>query len=265
MKNSMTVSSNGPSAGQCEWAAPERPRRAAMRRAGPRDVESLRRCAWEIGERRAAEGYAPQVNHVGLAMVNPTQGFIHWHMLPEWVEQARERSRDSWHHCRMVVRLYDVSYIHFTGLNAHRIQDHPLPALCGQLFFPVPGARRPGNWRRWASCSATASSSPRRGRRSRSSHATRPPRTATTPPCWWTTSGTWRRSATSGTRRSSLRSGTRRGCARPCGSGPSRSSRWPRVRIPGWPGSSPNWPPPSAPSATRSTCSSPPPASSPRT
>ena len=139
MKNSMTVMSNGPSAGQCEWAAPERARRAAMRRAGPRDVEFLRRCAWEIGERRAAEGYAPQVNHVGLAMVNPTQGFIHWHILPEWVEQARERSRDSWHHCRMVVRLYDVSYIHFTGLNAHRIQDHPLPALCGQLFFPVPG------------------------------------------------------------------------------------------------------------------------------
>ena len=139
MKNSMSVISNGPSAGQYEWAAPERPRRATMRRAGPRDVESLRRCAWEIGERRAAEGYAPQVNHVGLAMVNPTQGFIHWHILPEWVEQARERSRDSWHHCRMVVRLYDISYIHFTGLNAHRIQDHPLPALCGQLFFPVPG------------------------------------------------------------------------------------------------------------------------------
>ncbi len=139
MKNSMSVISNGPSAGQYEWAAPERARRATMRRAGPRDVEFLRRCAWEIGERRAAEGYAPQVNHVGLAMVNPTQGFIHWHILPEWVEQARERSRDSWHHCRMVVRLYDVSYVHFTGLNAHRIQDHPLPALCGQLFFPVPG------------------------------------------------------------------------------------------------------------------------------
>ena len=115
-----------------------------MRRDGPRDAEFLRHCAWEIGERRAAERYTPQVNHVGLAMVNPTQGFIHWHMLPEWVEQARERCRDSWHHCRMVVRLYDVSHIHFTGLNAHRIQDHSLPALCGQLFFPVPGGA--GTW-----------------------------------------------------------------------------------------------------------------------
>jgi len=144
MKNNMTVSCNGPSVGQCEWVAPERARRAAMRRDGPRDAEFLRHCAWEIGERRAAERYTPQVNHVGLAMVNPTQGFIHWHMLPEWVEQARERCRDSWHHCRMVVRLYDVSHIHFTGLNAHRIQDHSLPALCGQLFFPVPGGA--GTW-----------------------------------------------------------------------------------------------------------------------
>src|SRR5208282_3508578 len=139
MKNSMSAISNGPSAGQGERA-----RRAAIRRDGPRDAESLRRCGWEIGERRAAERYAPPVNHVGLAMVDPTQGFIHWHILPEWVEQARERSRDSWQHCRMVVRLYDVSYIHFTGLNAHRIRDLPLPALCGHLFFPMPGG--PGTW-----------------------------------------------------------------------------------------------------------------------
>ncbi len=144
MKNSMTVNSNGPSVGQCEWAAPERVRRATLRRDGPRDVEFLRRCAWEIGERRAAERYAPQVNHVGLAMVNPTQGFIHWHLSPGWVEQARERRRDFWHHSRMVVRLYDVSYIHFTGLNAHRIQDNTLPALCGHMFFPMPGGA--GSW-----------------------------------------------------------------------------------------------------------------------
>jgi len=92
MKNSMSAISNGPSAGQGERA-----RRAAIRRDGPRDAESLRRCGWEIGERRAAERYAPPVNHVGLAMVNPTQGFIHWHLSPGWVEQARERRRDSLH------------------------------------------------------------------------------------------------------------------------------------------------------------------------
>ncbi|MGH7058231.1 MAG: glycosyltransferase, partial [Acetobacteraceae bacterium] len=34
--------------------------------------------------------------------------------------------------------LYDVSYIHFTGFNAHRIQDEPLPNLCGQRFFHLP-------------------------------------------------------------------------------------------------------------------------------
>jgi glycosyltransferase involved in cell wall biosynthesis len=43
----------------------------------------------------------------------------------------------------MVLRLYDVSYVIFNGLNAHRIQDHPLSALCGHLFFPVPSV---GTW-----------------------------------------------------------------------------------------------------------------------
>src|SRR5271157_1913450 len=38
MKNSMSAISNGPSAGQCGWAAPEWGRRAAIRRDGPRDV-----------------------------------------------------------------------------------------------------------------------------------------------------------------------------------------------------------------------------------
>ncbi len=76
-------------------------------------------------------------------MVNLTQGFAHWHILPEWVDRTRERYHDSWHHCRMVLRLYDVSYIIFDGLNAHRILDHPLPSLCGHLFFPVHSA---GTW-----------------------------------------------------------------------------------------------------------------------
>jgi glycosyltransferase involved in cell wall biosynthesis len=113
------------------------------RRAWPPDPESLRRSAWDIGVRRAADGHAPPVNHVGLGMVNPAQGFAHWNIRSEWVDQTREEYRDSWHHCRLVLRLYDVSYIIFDGLNAHRIHDHPLPGLCGHLFFPTPAA---GTW-----------------------------------------------------------------------------------------------------------------------
>src|SRR4051794_22279053 len=73
------------------------------------DIESLRRCAWAIGEERAAEAFTPQVSHVGLAMVSPCEGFAHWRILQPAVEQlARERG-PSWHHCRFVLRLYDVS------------------------------------------------------------------------------------------------------------------------------------------------------------
>ena len=48
------------------------------------------------------------------------------------MEQTARQRGQAWHNCRLVLRIYDVSYIQFTGLNAHRIQDETLPGLCGQ-------------------------------------------------------------------------------------------------------------------------------------
>jgi glycosyltransferase involved in cell wall biosynthesis len=109
----------------------------------PTDPESLRRCAWDIGEARATEGYQPTGNHVGLAVVGPCQGFAHWRVLPEWVERTAASKGQAWHNCRLVLRLYDVSYIQFNGFNAHRMQDQPLAGLCGQQSFKLP---RAGTW-----------------------------------------------------------------------------------------------------------------------
>jgi glycosyltransferase involved in cell wall biosynthesis len=102
-----------------------------------RDAEFLRSCAWEIGEKRPAEAYMPPANSVGLAVVSPAEGFAHWRLSPDWVDQTAQHRGHAWGGCRLVLRLYDVSYIEFNGLNAHRIQDHDLPSLCGQLFFKL--------------------------------------------------------------------------------------------------------------------------------
>jgi glycosyltransferase involved in cell wall biosynthesis len=110
----------------------------------PRDMEFLRRCAWEIGERKPAESFTPASSHVGLAAVSPGEGFAHWRIPHEWVDQTAWRKGNAFHHCRLIIRLYDVSYIHFNGFNAHSMQDHDLPSLCGHLFFKLP---RPGTWR----------------------------------------------------------------------------------------------------------------------
>jgi glycosyltransferase involved in cell wall biosynthesis len=104
----------------------------------PLDAETLRRCAWEISESRPTDAYAPDDNHVGLAAVTPTQGFAHWRIRQEWVDETARRRGGAWHNCRLILRLYDVSYIHFNGFNAHRIQDEALPNLCGQRFFHLP-------------------------------------------------------------------------------------------------------------------------------
>jgi glycosyltransferase involved in cell wall biosynthesis len=109
----------------------------------PMDAELLRRCGWEIGEERAGDAYAPAENHIGLVSVTPHQGFAHWRLRQEWVDETARRRGGAWHHCRLVLRLYDVSYIQFNGLNAHRMQDEPLPALSGQRFFHL---HRPGTF-----------------------------------------------------------------------------------------------------------------------
>jgi glycosyltransferase involved in cell wall biosynthesis len=104
------------------------------------DEEFLRRCAWEIGEDRAAERYTPETNHAGLAMVAPKQGFVQWRILRGWVDKIAKERGGAWHQCRLICRLYDVSYIEFNGFNAHRVQDHDLPGIEGHLFFGLPHA-----------------------------------------------------------------------------------------------------------------------------
>jgi glycosyltransferase involved in cell wall biosynthesis len=132
------------SAGTLSWeelGSPQRELRLSATGFPPLDAEALRRFSWEIGEQNPAAAYVPMENYVGLAAVTPNQGFAHWRIRQEWVDEtARQRDR-AWHNCRLILRLYDVSYIQFTGFNAHRLQDESLNSLCGQRFFHLP---RPG-------------------------------------------------------------------------------------------------------------------------
>lgn len=109
----------------------------------PPDQETLRRIAWDIGEQHSLGRFCPPNNFVGLAMVHPVQGFAYWRLLPEWIDQVRQSRVHRWDGSRPILRLYDVSYLEFTGLNAHRIQDEPLPCLAGSRFFNLP---RSGTW-----------------------------------------------------------------------------------------------------------------------
>lgn len=116
---------------------------AAQKAAGPPEQEALRRAAWEISERRLADGYCPPGNHVGIAMVHPGQGFAYWRMQLGWVEELGRSRGGRWNGSRPILRLYDTSYIQFNGLNAHRVQDESLPGLEGSLFFNL---GTPGTW-----------------------------------------------------------------------------------------------------------------------
>src|SRR5262245_44768958 len=73
---------------------------AALKPAGLPDRELLQRIAWEIGERRTGDSFVPPNNHVGLGMVHPSQGFAHWRLLHDWVEQNRQARGHDWDGCR---------------------------------------------------------------------------------------------------------------------------------------------------------------------
>jgi glycogen(starch) synthase len=106
-------------------------------------AEFLRHVAWEMGERRRGDSYAPAQAHVGLAAVSPAEGFVHWRIPHDWVERTARARGGAWHNSRPVLRLYDVSFIQFNGFNAHSFHDHTLPGLCGEYVFRLP---RPGTW-----------------------------------------------------------------------------------------------------------------------
>ncbi len=147
MMNFTPLSYDVPLAAETHVQPAEAERRNGRHHAEPHarvtDPDFLRHCAWEIGERHATEAYAPPDNHVGVSLVSPCHGFAHWRIRHEWIEETRRRRGDAWNHCRMILRLYDVSCIHFNGMNAHALQDHPLAGITGQLFFKLP---RAGTW-----------------------------------------------------------------------------------------------------------------------
>jgi glycosyltransferase involved in cell wall biosynthesis len=105
------------------------------------DAEKLRHWAGVIDEQKAGEQFVSPANHAGLGVASPCQGFAHWRIHQSWVDETARARGNAWHNCALVLRLYDVSFIDFNGLNAHSMTDVTLPSLCGHLFFHV---SRPG-------------------------------------------------------------------------------------------------------------------------
>ncbi len=105
------------------------------------DVVGLRRYAWEIGSRRAHDAHVCPDTYVNLCAVSPGEAFVVWRVQPSWIESTSARRRDHWNGSRFVVRLYDVSFLEFNGMNAHRLRDIAIDGLSGQrlVAFPLAG------------------------------------------------------------------------------------------------------------------------------
>ncbi len=105
------------------------------------DIEALRRYAWEIGERHAHTQYACPDSYLNLCVASPGQAFVVWRLQPSWVEASANRKAGQWDGARLLIRLYDVSFIEFNGFNAHRMRDILVDGLQGErlVSFPFSG------------------------------------------------------------------------------------------------------------------------------
>jgi glycosyltransferase involved in cell wall biosynthesis len=102
------------------------------------DEQFLRRCAWQIGERRPHETFVCPDNYVALSVVTPGQAFIVWRVQQSWIDHLARSKGGAWNGARFVVRFYEVTRLVFNGLNAHRMRDVTVDGLAGERLFELP-------------------------------------------------------------------------------------------------------------------------------
>jgi glycosyltransferase involved in cell wall biosynthesis len=110
--------------------------------AAPPAADAMRTLAWELGEERAADQYLPPESHCALQFVNPRQAFVHYRILTSWIDSVASDKGSAWHHCRMILRMYDVTDVEFNGFNAHAIINIQVQHVAGHAFINLPRSGR---------------------------------------------------------------------------------------------------------------------------
>ncbi len=103
------------------------------------DPEALRRSLDKIGSRESYARFAWNRSYVSIAVVTPKRGFASFRVPDHWIREHTEKAPNEWNLGRLVLRIYDITYIEFNGFNAHRIIDIPIPSA-GHCFFNLPHA-----------------------------------------------------------------------------------------------------------------------------
>jgi hypothetical protein len=72
-----------------------------------------------------------------LMVVDPCHLFAYWEITPESLRQAQDALGAEMDGARAVLRIYDISLIHFDGTNAHFIFDIDISLEARNWYFPV--------------------------------------------------------------------------------------------------------------------------------
>lgn len=95
-------------------------------------AERIRNIAWEIGQQYPVpltEDYA------ALSMVHPRRGCVHWHIAEKSLKALRKKNAPALDNAGIVVRVYDVTDLIFSGSNAHASFDLEVGSPRGIYYF----------------------------------------------------------------------------------------------------------------------------------
>ena len=72
-----------------------------------------------------------------LMVVDPFHLFAYWEVTPESLRQAQDALGAEMDGARAVLRIYDISLIHFDGINAHHTFDIDISLEARNWYLPV--------------------------------------------------------------------------------------------------------------------------------
>ncbi len=95
-------------------------------------MELMRSVGWKIGQQFNP---TPTGHYLAFVPIKAGLAYLHWSLDKAKIDALQAEEGDKWNGARQTLRLYDVSWIDFNGMNAHSQFDIDVNGLTGHYYW----------------------------------------------------------------------------------------------------------------------------------
>ncbi|WP_269538681.1 DUF4912 domain-containing protein [Cerasicoccus fimbriatus] len=99
---------------------------------GTETMERMRSVAWKIGQQFNP---TPTGHYLAFVPIKAGLAYLHWSLDKAAIDALQAEEGDKWNGAQQTLRLYDVSWIDFNGMNAHSQFDINVSGLTGNYYW----------------------------------------------------------------------------------------------------------------------------------